>query len=216
VLTNPLFFKDTLPQHIPAFFEHGRSDVEQTLNYLRRAGLRAEGFDRVLDYGCGVGRLTAALARYTKAVVGVDVSQGHLREAAKSMAEFGIGNASFELIGSVPDIDAIGDFDLIVSRIVLQHNPPPVMAAIYRKLLNALRPGGIAVIQMPTFIAGQSFSVATYLASANEPMEMNALPQHEAFRIIAETGCVPIEVRECSHLGEVDGLSHTFAVIRPA
>jgi hypothetical protein len=69
---------------------------------------------------------------------------------------------------------------------------------------------------MPTFIAGQSFSVATYLASANEPMEMNALPQHEAFRIIAETGCVPIEVRECSHLGEVDGLSHTFAVIRPA
>jgi SAM-dependent methyltransferase len=216
VLTNPVFFKETLSQHIAGFFEHGRSDVEQMLNYLRRAGLPAEGFDRVLDFGCGVGRLTAALARYAKAVVGVDVSQGHLREAAHSMAEFGIGNASFELIGSVSDIDAIGDFDLIVSRIVLQHNPPPVMAAIYRKLLKALRPGGAAVIQMPTFIAGQAFSVAAYLASANEPMEMNALPQHEIFRIIAEEGCVPIEVRECSHLGDVDGLSHTFAVTRRA
>jgi SAM-dependent methyltransferase len=216
VLTNPVFFKETLPHHIAGFFEHGRGDVEQALNYLRRAGLRAEGFDRALDFGCGVGRLTVALAVYAKQVVGVDVSQGHLNEAVKSAAEFGVRNAAFRAIGSVADLDDIGGFDLIISRIVLQHNPPPVMAAIYRKLLHALRPGGVAVIQMPTFIAGQPFSVSGYLDSANEPMEMNALPQHEIFSIVAEEGCRPVEVREDAHLGEIDGLSHTFAVIRPA
>ncbi|MBU3077617.1 class I SAM-dependent methyltransferase [Sphingomonas quercus] len=216
VLTNPLFFKDTLPEHIDGFFEHGRSDVERSLNYLRRADLACEHVERALDFGCGVGRLTVALARYANTVVGVDISPGHLREAEKSAARFGIDNAQFRLISNVADLDTIGNFDLIVSRIVLQHNPPPVMAALYRKLLGCLRPRGMAVVQMPTYIAGQSFAVAPYLSGPEEPMEMNALPQHEIFSIIEASGCRVIEVRECSHLGDVDGISHTFAVQRRA
>ncbi len=88
------------------------------------------------------------------------------------------------------------------------------MATIYAKLLQCLRPGGVAVVQMPTFIKGQRFSVVDYLASPVEPMEMNALPQRDVFRIIAEQGCIPLEVREDDHLGEVDGISTTFAVMR--
>ncbi len=214
-MTNPIFFKDTLPHHIDAFFAHGRSDVEQALNYLRRAGLPATDFDRVMDFGCGVGRLTVALSPYARSIVGVDVSEGHLREATKAAEGFQIQNATFTSIASVADIDHLGNFDLVVSRLVLQHNPPPIMAAIYRKLLSSLRRGGVAVVQMPTFIAGQRFVVAEYLDGENVQMEMNALPQNEIFKIIADEGCRPIEVRECTHLGVFDGLSHTFAVLRP-
>lgn len=216
VLTNPIYLRENYAAHVEPFFEHGRHNVRQFLAFASRAGLPSSGFARALDFGCGVGRLTVALAPHADAVVGVDVSQGHLAEAGKSAADHGVANAEFRRIHAIDGIDALGEFDLIVSHIVLQHNPPPVMAAIYGKLLARLRPGGIAIVQMPTFIRHYSFSVAGYLQGEDIPMEMNALPQHEIFRIIAEQGCRALEVREDDHLGEgLDGLSHVFAVVRP-
>lgn len=215
VLTHPAFFKDTLQQHLAGFFAHGKLDVDRTLAHLSRAGLPDTNFDRVMDFGCGVGRLTVALAAHAKSVVGVDISPSHLAEAQKTVESMSVTNAQFEQIRTVDDIDGLGTFDLIVSRIVLQHNPPPIMAAIYRKLLGALRPGGVAIVQMPTFIKGQRFNVAEYLASSAPAMEMNALPQHEIFRIIHEEGCITIEVRECIDLRPLAGLSHTYVVQRP-
>ncbi|QGP80827.1 class I SAM-dependent methyltransferase [Sphingobium sp. CAP-1] len=212
VLTNPVFFKDKLPQYLDAFFAHGQIDVEHALSYLARAGLPATGFDRAMDFGCGVGRLTVALAPHTRSIVGVDISPSHLREAEKTMAAKSIRNAKFQQIRMVDDIDGLGTFDFIFSRIVLQHNPPPIMAAIYRKLLGVLRPGGVAVIQIPTYLKGRPFSVDAYLSGDAPDMEMNALPQHEIFRIIQEQGCITLEVRECTDLRDIHGISHTFVV----
>lgn len=215
VLTNPVFYKESLPEHLDDFFAHGKMDVEHALNFLSRADLPATNFERVMDFGCGVGRLTVALAPHARTVVGVDISPSHLREAEKTVAAKSVTNCEFKQIHTVEGIKDLGTYDLIISRIVLQHNPPPIIAAIYRQLLNALRPGGAAIIQIPTYMRGQKFKVADYLASKAPDMEMNALPQHEIFRIIHETGCLPIEVRETDDIGPLGGLSHTFAVRRP-
>ena len=215
VLTNPIYLNDRFEAHAEEFFAHGRHDVARFLAALRRSGFAATAFDCVLDFGCGVGRLSIALAPFAQRVTGVDVSAPHLAEAARTMAMHGIDNVALVRIDTPDQIDALGDFDLIVSRLVLQHNPPPVMAALYEKLLARLRPGGFAIVQMPTFIADYRFDVAEYLESENHLMEMNALPQHEVFRIIAVQGCRALEVREDDHLGELDGLSHLFTVFRP-
>ena len=216
VLTNPIYLNDSFEAHAEEFFAHGRHDVLRFLAALRRSGFTDTAFDRALDFGCGVGRLSIALAPLAQSVIGVDVSAPHLAEATKTMAMHGIDNVELVRIDTPDQIDALGDFDLIVSRLVLQHNPPPVMAALYGKLLARLRPGGFAVVQMPTFIADYRFDVAEYLESENSVMEMNALPQHEVFRIIAAQGCRTLEVREDDHLGELDGLSHLFTVFRPS
>lgn len=215
VLTNPVFRQETLAEHLDAFFLHGKADVQNALNFLSRADLPATGFDRVMDFGCGVGRLTVALAPHARTVVGVDISPSHLREAEITVRDKLLDNCEFKQIHTVDDVEKLGTFDLIVSRIVLQHNPPPIIAAIYRRLLNTLRPGGAAIIQIPTYMMGQKFRVADYLASTAPAMEMNAIPQHEIFRIIRETGCEVIEVRETDDVGPIGGLSHTFAVRRP-
>lgn len=213
VLTNDIFKVDHLAGHLDAFFEHGRHDVQTLLRYVSRAGLPLN-FDRALDFGCGVGRMTVSLADYAQKVVGADISHGHLREAEGAVKRRNLSNVEFVELGAIEDIDNLGTFDLIISRIVLQHNPPPIMAAIYRRLLQQLRPAGIAVIQMPTFIQGQTFEATSYLESQIIEMEMNALPQKEIFKIISEEHCIALEVREDDHLGEIDGLSHTFAVMR--
>jgi SAM-dependent methyltransferase len=213
VLTADQFLQGNLEANLDAFYRSGVSDIDIHLNYLHRAGLPAR-FGKALDFGCGVGRLTVALAPYAEQVVGIDISPPHLKLAVDYVAGQEISNIAFESIATVDDLDRYSGFDLIISRIVLQHNPPPVMAALYRKLLNALAPGGVAIVQMPTYIPGQTFSADVYLATDQPAMEMNALPQAVIFEIIEQTGCRPLEVREDSAAGHM-ALSHTYAVVRP-
>ncbi len=89
-----------------------------------------------------------------------------------------------------------------------------MMAALYAKLLASLAPAGLALVQMPTYIEGQAFSVADYLANDGMEMEMHALAQREIFRVIDEAGCRTIEVREDGSAGRGPALSHTFLVQR--
>lgn len=212
VLTADAFRQDNLAANIEAFFASGRGDIDVHFNFLRRAGLPTR-FSRAMDFGCGVGRLTLALAPHADQVVGVDISPPHLRLAEERRGAVGAANVAFESIASVADLDRYSGFDFVLSRIVLQHNPPPVMAALYRKLLAALAPGGVSIVQMPTHMRGLRFSAEHYLANAQPDMEMNALPQKIIFEIIEQAGCRLLEMREDSAAGD-EGLSHSFLVQR--
>jgi len=138
-----------------------------------------------------------------------------LRLARERAQTTHVGNATFEQISAIGDLDRWkGAFDFVLSRIVLQHNPPPIMAALLEKLLDALADGGTAVIQLPTYIHGQEFIVSDYLANPQPQMEMNALPQSAVFDIVARTGCRVREVREDECLGSIPGISQIFVIRR--
>jgi len=211
VMVDEAFKQAHIGENIEAFYDSGKHDVEFFLNFVRRSGI-SPSFEKALDYGCGVGRLTMALSDYARHVTGLDISPPHLRLGTERARDQGIANVAFETVAKVADLDRYTGFDLVISRIVLQHNPPPVMAAIYAKLLLALAPGGMAVVQMPTYIHQQSFSAARYLDTDQPQMEMNGLPQSIIFSIIEEAGCRVLEVREDESTGNVPGLSHIFAV----
>ncbi|MFZ5705448.1 MAG: class I SAM-dependent methyltransferase [Pseudomonadota bacterium] len=210
VLVSDDFRQENLAENIERFYASGKPDIDIHLNFLRRSGLSTH-FRRAMDFGCGVGRLSLALAAHADAVVGVDISPPHLALARERAGTVAAGNVTFEAIGSVDDLAGLGLFDLVISRIVLQHNPPPVMAAIYRRLLDALTPGGVAIVQMPTYIVGQRFAAESYLSSEQPAMEMNALSQDRIFEIIDAAGCVPVEIREDGAAGG-NAISHTIAV----
>src|SRR5688572_3525296 len=63
------------------FFASGEQDVARVLELAHRAA--GPGFTpaKVLDHGCGVGRLVVPFARAAERVVGVDVSPSMLAEA---------------------------------------------------------------------------------------------------------------------------------------
>ncbi len=210
VLVDDGYRQENLQDNIDRFYRSGDADIDVHLNFLRRMG-HPITFDKALDFGCGVGRLTLALAPYAREVVGVDISPPHLKLATDRASAQSITNVAFEAIASIADLDRYRGFDLVISRIVLQHNPPPVMAALLSALLRALAPGGVAVVQIPTFIQGQSFSAAVYLENEQPQMEMNFLPQPVIYRLIEEAGCRVIEVREDGAAGD-NALSHTFVM----
>ena len=196
VLTHERFRPERLDAHLPEFVRSGEVEgllVDAALE--RMPDLDPARLD-CLEIGCGVGRATRALARRFRSVTGADVSAAHLAIAEADFRAEGIANAAFRRVEGIADYAALPEHDFLYSRIVLQHNPPPVQAVILARVFGRLRPGGAALFQVVTAIEGYAYSVGDDLDAATPAMEMHALPQPEVFRLLAESGLAPLEVQE--------------------
>src|SRR4051812_38611679 len=93
VLTADKFRRHNLTAEAKAeFLDSGRGHVEYVLAMLRKHIDPAFAPRRVLDFGCGVGRLVIPFAREADEVVGVDVSEGMLAEARRNCDDAGARN----------------------------------------------------------------------------------------------------------------------------
>jgi SAM-dependent methyltransferase len=135
-----------------SFFANGEEVVAFIAAKLaRHFGAPTDGFRLAVDFGCGVGRLTAALARRARQVIGVDVAPTMLAHARANLAQRGASNATFvtgddELAG----LSAWrGQIDLIVSMLVFQHIPPARGERLLARLLDLLAPGGWGYLHFP-------------------------------------------------------------------
>jgi 2-polyprenyl-3-methyl-5-hydroxy-6-metoxy-1,4-benzoquinol methylase len=214
VLTGDEFKPDIINENMDMFYRIGEEDISYIISALKRNKIWDGNKINALDFGCGVGRLSLALAPHVRYVTGVDISPGHLVHAKDRSEKSGVNNTKFVSIDTIDSIDDIGNFDLIISLIVLQHNPPPVIVVLIEKLLSRLNSGGVAVIQIPTYIVGQSFSVEEYLSKQQPSMEMNAVPQKVIYEAIDRANAKIVEVREDGYMGSDIGLSHTFVIQR--
>jgi ubiquinone/menaquinone biosynthesis C-methylase UbiE len=109
--------------------------------------LLAQGRDpkslRVLEIGCGAGRMTRYLAEIFGEVVGIDVSGEMVVQARERLA--GKANAQFHETDGV-DLAIFEDenFDLILSAFVFQHVPDAsVIASNIREAWRVLKPDGV-------------------------------------------------------------------------
>jgi len=112
-----------------------------------------------LDFGCGVGRLTQALCQYFERCIGVDIAGSMIKLAWKYNR---FGDRCHYLVNDVGDLRMFedGHFDFIYSNIVLQHIPSEYSTHYIREFVRLLSPGGMAVFQMPSHVAGGSRSPA--------------------------------------------------------
>jgi SAM-dependent methyltransferase len=181
------------------FLELGRQDVAIAREWLTRLGLPVT-WKRVLDFGCGAGRLSQALAEYADEVVGVDVSEPMLDTATK-LDRTG-GKCRF-VHNAVPDLRrfADGDFDLVYSELVLQHLPLDAIEGYLAEFMRLLHPGGVAVLQCTTrplwTIRGALWRFAPYRLVAlgqrvvlryPAPMRMTALAPDRLRRVVTAHG----------------------------
>lgn len=113
VLVNDDFLPGTIDQNIDRFYASGVGDVHFCLNSLRRAGIPAERFERVLDFGCGVGRLSLALAQLADHVTAIDVSAGHLKLARERAAVSGVNNVDWVQLRDLRALDQFSGYDLV-------------------------------------------------------------------------------------------------------
>lgn len=94
----------------------------------------------VLDVGCGLGRLTAKLARTDRQVTGIDLSTEMIARAVRSAA--GTHGVSF-LAGNFLSMDFGEPVDCVITAATLHHMPCP--DAVLR-MANLVRDGGRLII----------------------------------------------------------------------
>jgi ubiquinone/menaquinone biosynthesis C-methylase UbiE len=118
---------------------------------------------RILDVGCGTGRLTARLAELDRTCLGVDLSPEMIRRATARCQK--LRGVSF-VVGDFLEVDlASAGFDCVVSVAALHHMP--VEAAILR-MKQLLAPGGRLIVNDLRASAGFRDDVAAWSVLARE------------------------------------------------
>lgn len=146
---DPFYFVDNRLRYgapdVERFWREGAADFDRLLAAVD-ASLRPE--DRVLEIGCGVGRLTRAIAARVAAVQALDVSEEMLRRARELNPH--LRNVDW-IRGNGRDLSPIGDasVDVCLSHVVFQHIPDvDVILGYVREIGRVLRPGGWAAFQV--------------------------------------------------------------------
>jgi SAM-dependent methyltransferase len=180
------------------FFATGENDVAAILAAGAELG-RPARTETALDFGCGVGRLTRALASRFTTVTGVDASPKMIEQARRLNAE--TANATFEPADEPP----AGPLDLVLAQLVLQHLPSKALAREYiERLIRATAPDGLTVFQIPAHLPlaqriqprrrayaalrGLKLDPERLLAAGLHPISMLALPEPEVRAVVDAAG----------------------------
>lgn len=129
------------------FFHTGMSEIEALLNDLKALSPTLE-MGNALDFGCGVGRLSQALAVRFKQVHGVDIAPSMITEADKHNQ---FPRTCHYHLNDTDDLSAFpsNSFDLVYSCRVLQHIEPQYSINYIQEFCRILSPTGSLVFQIP-------------------------------------------------------------------
>lgn len=217
VLTDPRFLSGSLTDdRLHEFFASGEADVRHLFDLVATYVGTAFTPRDALDFGCGAGRLTLALAKQVAHVTGVDAAPTMRQLAQKHLAADGAVNVEL-----VADLDALRGqgFDFICSLIVFQHIPVERGEALFRKLLGLLRPDGVIavhfVFERPGGIlkrlarrlrASSPLLHRAVQALQREPlrlpyMQMNSYDRGRILTLMEEAGCRTPSLSPTDHGG---------------
>jgi ubiquinone/menaquinone biosynthesis C-methylase UbiE len=118
------------------------------MKFVSDSGLSPEP-GRALDFGCGVGRLTQALAEYFSEVVGLDISAPMVERAREYNRHGDRCTYRVNLVDDLSQLDS-ASFDFVYSDKVLQHMHPSISSRYIGEFFRILKPGGVALFQIPS------------------------------------------------------------------
>jgi len=170
------------------FFDSGRESVEATVapDLELICGGRDPKTFRVLEIGCGIGRMTRHLASLFGEIHGVDVSGEMIARGRELLAD--VPNAYlYETNGEDLSVFEDAFFDFAYSFIVLQHIPwRDVVVGYLREVCRTLRPGSVTKFQVQGIqIAGER---DTWVGVGFSQDEMSALADEIGFDVLGTEG----------------------------
>ena len=154
-----------------AFLATGVDDVARILATAERLGMPARR-EATFELGCGVGRLTRALAPHFARCVGVDISPTMIA-TAKELSR-GLDNCEW-VVNAADDLRRFddGSFDLVLSHLVLQHVPTrAAILTLVGELGRILAPGGLLIVQLP----------------ASMPLRQRLQPRRRLYAVLRRVG----------------------------
>lgn len=144
VLTHDRYLRKNIDeQALEEFWQSGEATHAHLIATITRYFGRFQP-QTAMDFGCGVGRLTRAMAQRCETVYGVDIAEGMLVEARRHH----LPNIAYSR--EIPDATV----DWVHSTMVFQHIPPVRGYVLFDALMARLAPGGVFSIHFPIFKDG--------------------------------------------------------------
>jgi 2-polyprenyl-3-methyl-5-hydroxy-6-metoxy-1,4-benzoquinol methylase len=127
-------------------WDNWRRATPRTVRILETLGVVRDGYT-VVDYGCGLGRVTRALAqRHRVGILGVDRSAEMLRHARRYIPQRYLQPGGVELLSDAELLERRpalqGTVDSVFAIEVVQHIPEPILDGLLPELLGLLKPQG--------------------------------------------------------------------------
>jgi ubiquinone/menaquinone biosynthesis C-methylase UbiE len=128
-------------------FATGETEIGRVLGCLAHLGVPVDASAPTLDFGCGVGRLTRAMAARFTECWGVDISATMVEIAQRLNAN--VPRCHF-CLNDKPDLTFFADdfFGFVYTSIVIQHIPPRYSLRYLLEMIRVLKPGGVLVFQV--------------------------------------------------------------------
>ncbi len=102
--------------------------------------------EKILDVGCGMGRLTEVIAERGSEVVGIDISEYAIEQAKERYK--GKGNLQFICLNAL-EMDYESQFDKVLCYHFIEHLTLPDARILLKKIHSALKSEGTLVIGLP-------------------------------------------------------------------
>lgn len=183
------------------FFQTGEEELkEHILNDLENICQgRDPGSMKILEIGCGAGRVTRALARFFGEVYAVDISSHMVREASLAVSQFPhahiLRNNGRDLsvlrprwwqrLRNYPEVR----FDFAFSCLVFQHIPNRAVIESYLSdVSRLLRTGGLFKFQVQGSMEAKATSYGSWIGQAFTEQDALTLAQKHGFELRYQNG----------------------------
>ena len=193
------------------FFATGETQVAECMTDLD-AVLPGVPRGRALDFGCGAGRLTQALATHFKLVDGVDIAPSMVKLANQ------FNNDPDRVRFHLNQTDALAMFedrsvDFILSLIVFQHMENRYKARYLSEFVRMLSTGGVAMVTIPSHprlsAAGAVYRLPNPMLNLYRRlryknggvMELHGMRRDDVTRAVIEAGGTVIDIAPDSLAG---------------
>lgn len=183
-----------------------------------------------LDVGCGVGRLTRALAAHFDHVTGVDIAASMIAHARRLNAD--IPRCEFQLLDGrgLPSFRD-GSLDFVYSRFVLQHIAQrPLAEAYVQEFVRVVSDEGLIVFQVPAGFPlrrrlqprPRLYAILRRLRVPDSwlyrrlglhPIRMYAIPENDVVRLLTDAGAAVLHVERAA-IGGSGGEDRTYWATR--
>jgi SAM-dependent methyltransferase len=187
-------------------FSTGKREVNVVLKCVAEIGISPDLNSPALDFGCGVGRLTRALAGHFRECCGLDISPTMIRLAKEFNGD--CPRCRF-LLNEQDSLAGLSDssFGFIYTSIVLQHMAEKFSRKYIAELIRVLKPGGVLVFQIPDSLratALRKLRVTLALRSRlrgllnmqnGAAMEMHCVRESAIRQLVEKNGARVIDVR---------------------
>jgi 2-polyprenyl-3-methyl-5-hydroxy-6-metoxy-1,4-benzoquinol methylase len=213
VISDESYRRENLSEReLARFLETGEEQVAGIWRTCRFLFGEAFAPARVLDFGCGVGRMTLPLARRADSVVAVDIADSMLGHARQLLARHGVSNV--QLVKADDTLSALrGPFDLVHSAIVLQHIPVGAGLGLIERLVELAGDRGAVVLHvlyenprrraLPVRIAARALRPFRSLRGRLPEIQMNPYPFNEVLRLLQQGGVRRFHADLTDHAGHL-------------